>query len=111
MVLEDGIGNRNRYHKDLGNNLTCNQSEYAALITGLEIARGKGATRIAIAGDSQLVCKQVAGDWQVKSENLIPYHQTVETLKTQFKSVSIKHIPRKENTEADELSKVRNQRR
>lgn len=105
IVLEDKTGIRDRYHKDLGKNLTCNQSEYAALITGLEIARGKGITHLSVAGDSQLVCKQVSGDWQVKSEKLVPYHQVVENLKSQFESVSITHIPRDQNREADELSK------
>lgn len=105
VILEDSAGKQDKYHKDLGRDLTCNQSEYAALITGLEIAKGKGITRLTVSGDSQLVCKQVAGDWQVKSGNLIPYHQTVETLKSQFESVNISHIPRSQNTMADELSK------
>lgn len=62
VISEDEAGKRDRYHKDLGNDLTCNQSEYVALIVGLKIAKEKGVTRIAIAGDSQLVCKQVVGD-------------------------------------------------
>lgn len=60
VVLEDSTGKRDNYHKDLGRDLTCNQSEYAALIIRLEIAKGKGITRMLVAGDSQLVCKQVA---------------------------------------------------
>lgn len=111
VVLEDSTGKRDKYHKDLGRHLTCNQSEYAALITGLEIAKGKGITHLSVAGDSQLVCKQVAGDWRVKSKNLLPYHQTVETLKSQFERISIAHIPRGQNTDANKLSKPRNPRR
>jgi ribonuclease HI len=100
LVLEDSTGKRDKYHKDLGRDLTCNQSEYAALFTRLEIAKGKGITRLSVAGDSQLVCKQVVGDWRVKSKNLLPYHQTIETLKSQFECVIIAHIPRGQNTDA-----------
>ena len=60
VVLEDSTSNRDKYHKDLGRDLTCNQSEYAALIIRLETDKGKGTTRMSIAGDSQMVCKQVA---------------------------------------------------
>ena len=77
VILEGSAGKQDIYHKDLGRDLTCNQTEYAALITGLEIAKGKGITRLTVSGEPQLVCKQVAGDWQVKSGNLFPYHQTI----------------------------------
>lgn len=55
MVLIDPQGNHNCYHKELGQGLTCNQAKYAALITGLEIAKGKGVSDISIKGDSKLV--------------------------------------------------------
>ena len=107
VILEDSAGKQDIYHKDLGRDLTCNQTEYAALITGLEIAKGKGITRLTVSGEPQLVCKQVAGDWQVKSLEI--YFHTiklyVETLKSQFESVNISHIRRSQNTMADELSK------
>jgi ribonuclease HI len=62
IVLEDPIGKREFYFKDLGFNLTCNKSKYVALIAGLEIARGKQIMSLEVLGDSKLTCKQVAGD-------------------------------------------------
>lgn len=54
VILEDSTGKHDKYHKDLGQDLTYNQSEYAALITCLEIGKKKGITHLTISGDSQL---------------------------------------------------------
>jgi ribonuclease HI len=80
IVLEDPVGKRECYFKDLGFNLTCNELEYVALIAGLEIARGKQVTSIKVLGESKLICKQVEGDWEVKSERLYSYHQVAKSL-------------------------------
>ena len=106
IVLETKTGKRERYHKDLGPGLTCNQAEYAALISGLEIAKGKQINDLKVVGDSRLVCMQAAGEWQVKSEKLQPLNQAVEELKSSFNSISFSHIPRHQNKEADELSRL-----
>ena len=106
IVLEAETGKHERYHKDLGPNLTCNKAKYATLIAGLEIAKGKQVNDLKVAGDSKLVYKQVAGEWQVKSEKLQPLHQAVEELKSDFSSISFTHIPRHQNQLADELSRL-----
>jgi len=62
VILENPDGIKQTYHRDLGKGLMCNQSEYATLVTGLEIAREKNACHIQIRGDSKLVCNQVAGN-------------------------------------------------
>jgi ribonuclease HI len=107
VVLESPTGEKDKYHRDLRKSLSCNQSEYSALITGQEIARGKQISKVTIVGDSKLVCKQVSGNWQVKSESLKPFYRDVAELAKHFESVKIKHIPRDQNIEANRLSKMR----
>jgi len=100
------MGEREKYYKELGPNLTCNQAEYAALIFGLEIAKGKQINDLKVVGDSKLVCMQVAWEWQVKSKRLQPLYQVVEELKSNFNCISFSHIPCQQNHEADELSRL-----
>jgi ribonuclease HI len=106
IVIEDPVDKRESYFKDLGFNLTCNEFEYAALIAELEIAHGKQITNIEVLGDSKLIYKQVAGDWEVKLERLSPYHQVAKDLTRQFRELEIRHIPRSMNQQADNLSKL-----
>jgi len=59
VILENLDGVKETYHRDLGKGLTNNQSEYAALVTGLEIAKEKKIHHVQIRGDSKLICNQV----------------------------------------------------
>ena len=106
VILEGPTGRRETYHQFLGKGLTCNQSEYAALITGMEIARKKNITRITALGDSKLICEQVSGNWEVKSTNLIPYFEAVNNLKVGFEFFEIVHIPREENHSANLAARI-----
>jgi ribonuclease HI len=107
VVVECPRNEENCYHKDLRHKLTCNQAEYVALIIRLEIAKQKRVTHLIIKGDSKLVCKQVEGDWKVRADNLKEFHHTVESLRFQFTSTKILHVPRRENTKACQMSTVR----
>lgn len=57
--------------------------------------------------DSKLVCKQVDGDWKVRTNNLKPYHIAMEKLRAQFVSTSIGYIPRCENSRANRMSRAK----
>jgi len=105
VVLKNPDGVKEIYHRDLGKGLICNQSEYAALITGLEIAKERKIQHILVKGDSKLICNQVSGNWEVKSEKLRPFYQAVKELSREFKTMEISHIPREENYEADAAAK------
>jgi ribonuclease HI len=107
VVLKDSQGQKNCYYKVLDKDLTCNQAEYATLVTSLEIAKGKGVTHLDIKGDSKLIYNQVVGDWKVKADNLKALHHTVEELRSQFVFTSIQHTPRRENVEADKMSRTK----
>ncbi len=86
-------------------NGTNNEAEYVALISLLKVANLGGIKNLKVFGDSQLVVKQIKGEWQVKAENLKPLFREARELTKKFKSFSIDWIRREENTLADDLSK------
>lgn len=83
-----------------------NQAEYEALIAGLELAGDLGANSVECRTDSQVVVGHMNEDFQVKDEQLLQYFHKVRQLQTRFRTVHIKHVPRKDNTRADTLSKL-----
>ena len=83
---------------------TNNAAEYAALIRGLQEAARLGATEVEIATDSELLARQIAGVYRVKSANLKPYYEQAIALVRSFRQVSISHVMREFNTRADELA-------
>lgn len=84
---------------------TNNIAEYTALIRGLETACAHGARKIEIFMDSELVVKQIRGQYKVKNEGLKPLHEKAKGLLRKFDAFKISHIPREENKKADALSK------
>jgi len=82
---------------------TCNEAEYHALIKGLEAASKKGCTEVKARGDSQLIVRQVTGDWQTKEARLRELRDRVEELADEFETFEIAWVDREENKEADAL--------
>jgi ribonuclease HI len=77
-------------------------AEYRTL-AGLEMAGAAGAEEVEVLADSELLVKQLRGEYRVKNVGLKPlYAEAVERLR-QFQRVSIRHVPRAENAEADRL--------
>lgn len=104
VVLSDGKGKVIfEWSKYLGE-ATNNQAEYTALSEGLRKALDFGFSRVYISLDSELVVKQVKGEYKIKNEGLKPHFKNVMKLLEQFKSYTIRHIPREENKEADRLA-------
>ncbi len=83
---------------------TNNQAEYTALITALEEAGRLGAQRVDIRSDSQLMVEQIKGRYKVRNANIRPLFDEATRLLAGFKSHSILHIPREQNSEADSLA-------
>jgi ribonuclease HI len=91
-----------RGHDRIGT-ATCNEAEYRALIRGLEVASESGCTEVEARGDSQLVVRQVTGDWQTNEHHLRELRDRVRELAEEFEEFEIYYVPREENWEADEL--------
>ncbi|XP_066386415.1 uncharacterized protein [Miscanthus floridulus] len=85
---------------------TNNVAEYRGLILGLKYAIRHGFKRIKVHGDSQLVCNQVNGVWQVKQPNMIELCKEVRRLKENFHSFEIIHVRREWNAEADRQANI-----
>ena len=82
---------------------TNNVAEYRALLLGIELARGLGATNVDLVGDSELVVKQVKGEYKVKDAGLRELHAEVGRALRDFETWSIRHVRREENAAADAL--------
>ncbi len=83
---------------------TNNVAEYKALIAALQQAKKMGGTQLEIRADSELMIRQLNGRYKIKSAGLKPLYIEVTQLLTQFETVSLKHIPRELNAEADRLA-------
>ena len=83
---------------------TNNVAEYNALIAALQKAKKMGGTNIEIRADSELMIRQLNGRYKIKSEGLKPLYIEASQLLTKFETVSLKHIPRELNAEADKLA-------
>jgi ribonuclease HI len=82
---------------------TNNVAEYRALLLGIERARELGASEIDLLGDSELVVRQVRGEYRVKDAGLRPLHEQVVDALRGFDAWSIRHLPREDNAAADRL--------
>jgi ribonuclease HI len=83
---------------------TNNVAEYKALIAALTQAQKMGCTQLEVRADSELMIRQLKGRYKVKSEGLIPLFLEASRLLTKFQSVTLTHIPRELNAEADKLA-------
>lgn len=84
---------------------TNNVAEYKALIRALDLARQLSTINIAIYADSELIVRQILGEYRVKHERMKPLHREAMKRLANFQSWSIRHIPREKNKRADKLSK------
>ena len=83
---------------------TNNQAEYRAVIAALEQAAKLGARHVEVRADSELVVKQINGQYKVKNAAIRPLYQQVVKLTGRFDSFKIGYIPRAKNAEADALA-------
>ena len=85
---------------------TNNYAEWTAVELALEEALTRGASRIDLRTDSELVARQIAGRYRVKHPDLKPIHARVMALLARFAGYTVGHVPRELNREADHLSNV-----
>ena len=99
---EDGreIARISRYLGEMTNNM----AEYTALLIALKEARSAGAGTITVKSDSELLVRQINGEYKVKNEVLRIMHQSAMDLLRGFKRWKVIHVRREENREADRLA-------
>jgi ribonuclease HI len=90
-------------HAELLGRTTNNVAEYRALLLGLERAHALGAGDVEIVGDSELIAKQVLGQYKVKNATLRPLHAEALTSLARFDRWAIRTVPRAQNADADAL--------
>ena len=82
---------------------TNNVAEYRALLLGIARARELGAGELELVGDSELVVRQVKGEYKVKDATLRELHAEVIRALRPFSRWSIRHVRREQNAAADRL--------
>jgi len=102
-VISDADGNQLAEDALLLGRTTNNVAEYRALLLGLQRARELGADDVEVVGDSELIAKQVLGQYKVKNEALRPLHRDAVAALRGFARWSIRVVPRAQNAEADRL--------
>jgi ribonuclease HI len=85
---------------------TNNEAEYLAAIEALKEALSLGASEIELLSDSELLVKQIRGEYAVRSDRLAPLHEELIRLVRSFEKFIVKHIERDGNREADRLAKL-----
>lgn len=84
--------------------VTNNVAEYEALLAALDYCVKHKCSPVEILADSQLLIKQLAGEYRVKHENIKPLYQKAQSLLSHLKVTGYKHVPREQNKHADKLA-------
>ena len=90
----------------VGDRSTNNESEYTGLLFGMKEALRRGIQKIDVYGDSEVVIKQMRGDYKVKSPTLKILYDEAKSAEAQMIDVKYIHVYRDKNTRADELSNL-----
>ena len=85
---------------------TNNVAEYTALVRALELAIELGIQSAKVFSDSELLVKQMNGEYRVKHPDLLPLYQEANNFKKQMSNVVIQHVRREQNKRADELGNI-----
>lgn len=83
---------------------TNNVAEYSGLLDALAVAHEEGASEVEIISDSELLVKQMLGQYKVRHPNLIPLYEKAKAMARRFSRFSIRHTLRAGNKDADRLA-------
>jgi ribonuclease HI len=103
VVVTDDAGSELDRANDFIGVATNNVAEYRAVLLGLERARALGAREVEVVNDSQLVARQLTGEYKVKKEDLRPLHAAALDALDGFERWSVRSVRREQNELADEL--------
>jgi ribonuclease HI len=105
VVLEAADGSVHRFGEYLGE-ATNNVAEYRALIIGMQKAAELGVRKLKVRSDSELIVKQLNGQYRVKSPHLQDLYFSAIKEISSFEKVSFTHVPREQNKEADRMANL-----
>ena len=93
------VAERNAYLGDATNNV----AEYRAVLLALDLASELGAGDVEIVNDSELVARQIGGEYKVKQDHLKPLHREAMERLRGFERWAVRSVRREHNVRADEL--------
>ena len=102
-VLSDPSGAEREARGEYLGTVTNNVAEYRALIAGLEAAAKHGARAVRVVMDSELVVRQMTGEYRVKNAGLKPLHAEARRKAMSFAEVAYRSVLRDENARADQI--------
>ena len=103
IVLTDDSGHEIYRANEYIGETTNNVAEYRALLLGLDRARARGVRDLEIVNDSELIARQLTGEYRVKKEDLRLLHGQARQALGAFERWSIRSVPRAKNEVADAL--------
>jgi probable phosphoglycerate mutase len=103
VVVLDDLGKPVTGHAGAIGRATNNVAEYRGLLEALALAERAGASDVTLFADSELVVKQMRGEYKVRHPDLIPLHAEARRRVSRFTRFSIEHVPRERNKDADRL--------
>jgi ribonuclease HI len=104
FIIKDGSGVEvARRSFFIGEN-TNNTAEYFALTLALDEAKRLGASEVVVRSDSELIVKQMTGEYRIKNSNLKLFFKKARNLAARFEQADFVHVSRSENKEADRLA-------
>jgi len=103
VAVLDDAGNLLEGHSGFLGHATNNVAEYRALLEALKLAEARGAARIELLADSELLVRQIEGRYRVKTPHLRPLYEEAMLRIRRFASFEIAHVVRGQNRLADRL--------
>jgi ribonuclease HI len=104
VVIRDGQGEVVAKLKKYIGRMTNNVAEYYGLIAALDYAQSHSIRALRVESDSELMVKQMQGQYKVKSDDLRPLFERAKKMSQGFESFRIDHVYREQNREADALA-------
>ena len=104
VVLISPLGANFEFSFPIEVSATNNQAEYLAILKGIQLLREIKADAVEIFGDSMLVINQLIGEYEWKDDILRLYHKGCLRLLKEFKKVTIEHVPKFHNSDANRLA-------
>ena len=104
VSIEDAEGREIEFHSEAIGRTTNNVAEYRAVVQGLVMLERLGATRADFLLDSELVVRQLNGQYRVRDPKMAVLYAEVVRRKARLGQITFRHVPRHENARADQLA-------